>query len=138
MDYILEHAYPKITLDENNVFFEFLNAKRRFVRRRRTSCSSFFSRTNTFRSCDLGFFWSNVARRFRLALRPAKSRVRDSSTSPPVTNADVAKYYDNIQPRRPIKDDILTPVNARPALEVFRQAHEQATRRAVSNDKSGD
>lgn len=74
-----------------------------------------------------------MARRLRLVLRPAKPNARDSNSfSSPMMSMDMVKYYGNIQPRRPIKNDELTPVDPRPSLEIFRQAHEEANK-AMSN-----
>lgn len=69
----------------------------------------------------------NMARRFRMALRPAKPK--PPSVSSPAPNASMTKIYGNIQPRRPIhKDDVPTPVHPRPTLQVLRLAHQEANR----------
>ncbi|XP_025405066.1 uncharacterized protein DDB_G0285291-like isoform X2 [Sipha flava] len=76
-----------------------------------------------------GFFWSYMARRFRLALRPAKPKVPNSNPPSPTPSTSIATSYGNIQPRRPINDDApFTPVHARPALEAIRRAHEEASK----------
>ncbi|XP_025204715.1 uncharacterized protein LOC112601350 [Melanaphis sacchari] len=85
-------------------------------------------------STQKGFFWSNMARRFRLALRPAKPKVVEnnySSSTPVSVNVDcMVNPYGNIQPRRPIcnNDSLMTPVHPRPSLEAIRKAHEEASK----------
>ncbi|KAE9537432.1 hypothetical protein AGLY_006455 [Aphis glycines] len=85
-------------------------------------------------STQKGFFWSNIARRFRLALRPVKPKVVENSycSSPSAsTNMDcMVNPYGNIQPRRPIcnNDTLMTPVHPRPSLEAIRKAHEEASK----------
>lgn len=81
----------------------------------------------------VGFFWSKVARRFRLALQAAKPKAEEIA-SPSVGYVDTAKYYGNIQPRRPISNEVLTPsLMARPSLENIRLAHEAAVKATNSS-----
>ncbi|XP_003247180.1 uncharacterized protein LOC100570163 [Acyrthosiphon pisum] len=82
-----------------------------------------------------GFFWSNMARRFRWALRSTKPKVRENGCCPSpsaVANLDyvMVNPYGNIKPRRPIcnNDTLTTPVHARPSLEAIRKAHEEASK----------
>ncbi|XP_026819657.1 uncharacterized protein LOC113558408 [Rhopalosiphum maidis] len=85
-------------------------------------------------STQKGFFWSNMARRFRLALRPAKPKIVENNNCPSPSaspNVDcVVNPYGNIQPRRPIcnNDTLMTPVHPRPSLEAIRKAHEEASK----------
>jgi len=78
-----------------------------------------------------------MARRFRLALRPAKPKIQDNTTSPLESAVkDIVKLYGNIQSRRPIHiGEFPTPVYARPSLQVLRQAHNEANNAA---NHSGD
>ncbi|VVC25867.1 Zinc finger C2H2-type [Cinara cedri] len=99
---------------------------------------------NLFAAHDVaqkGFFWANMARRFRLALLPAKSApitTLGDGVSPPGTHVqDVAQYYGNIQPRRPINSDAPLSVYARPSLKDIRKAHERASGTIVDVDTSG-
>lgn len=85
----------------------------------------------------------NMARRFRRALRPAQPANAHAGgvPSPAVAAvADVAKFYGNIQPRRPIHEgECASPgVRARPALDDLRLAHEEAGRRANRADDGRD
>ncbi|XP_060861704.1 uncharacterized protein LOC132938718 [Metopolophium dirhodum] len=82
-----------------------------------------------------GFFWSNMARRFRWALRSTKPKVRENGYCPSPSAAANLDYvmvnpYGNIKPRRPIcnNDTLTTPVHARPSLEAIRKAHEEASK----------
>lgn len=72
-----------------------------------------------------------MARRFRYALRPPRPKnhydMTPATPLTPVLNMDVAKYYGNINSRRPI-NDFSTPVNSRPSLEDLRRAHEEANK----------
>uniref|UniRef100_A0A2S2PNQ8 C2H2-type domain-containing protein n=1 Tax=Schizaphis graminum TaxID=13262 RepID=A0A2S2PNQ8_SCHGA len=85
-------------------------------------------------STQKGFFWSNMARRFRLALRPSKPKIVENSNCPsPSASGNVDSMvnpYGNIQPRRPIcnNDTLMTPVHPRPSLEAIRKAHEEASK----------
>ncbi|XP_050527029.1 uncharacterized protein LOC126897463 isoform X2 [Daktulosphaira vitifoliae] len=80
-----------------------------------------------------GFFWSNVARRVRMALRPAKPKSIEKSPSPTINCVDTVRYYNNIQPRRPINEDVILPeVEPRPPLEAIRKAHEAAVKATLS------
>ncbi|XP_050427044.1 uncharacterized protein LOC126837248 isoform X2 [Adelges cooleyi] len=84
-------------------------------------------------STHKGFFWTNVARRVRMALRPAKPKVHDKSPSPTVDCVETARYYNNIQPRRPINEETTLPeLDARPSLEAIRMAHEAAVKATLS------
>lgn len=83
-----------------------------------------------------GFFWTNMARRFRLALRPDKRKSRDGSSSP--TDTVVKQCYDNIQSRQPIRDAVATPVSARPSLETIRLAYGEAKKALVDMKNASD
>lgn len=87
-----------------------------------------------FLNTAAGFFWSNMARRFRLAMRPAKAKPpRTPDTPSPSVVPDISKFYGQIQPRRPISDnDSMTTVYPRPSLDIIRQAHEEAANRAAT------
>lgn len=82
-----------------------------------------------------GFFWANMARRFRLALRPSKPKVFENGCCPSPSEAENVDYlmvnpYGNIKSRRPIcdNDTLTTPVHPRPSLEAIRKAHEEASK----------
>lgn len=78
-----------------------------------------------------------MARRFRSALLPSKvgpGKAPGDTVSPSATAVqDVAQYYGNIQPRRPINKEVPLSVYARPSLEDVRKAHERANGIASSD-----
>lgn len=89
-------------------------------------------------SCTVsGFFWLNMARRFRSALLPAQNN--NSAPSPATGAQDMARHYGNIHPRRPINMDAAAlSVNARPSLEDIRMAHGRANGSTETDESDSD